>query len=414
MSPAKITTLAIILSITPLTAFSQDGAPCERVGNLSGAIDCIRQNEPAFRSALSGEREAEALENSAYRLINPDLQLEYIEGKSSGDVQRESNASLLFTLELGGKRGARARVLSAEGLNLQADAFEQQITALTELGGGLLRLHQLERERAVIQESADTFRGVIRLFKSRGNLPPEQRVSLNAFELIILDYGGRLLEVEAELLRFQMRTAKLFGTATKGQPLDVSKFLPDIKSASKNLEDWIARTPEMLRLTAERTKAEGEFALAKADVWPDLKIGPAIRQTYSGPYSYQSLGFSVSMPIPVLSWNGALRESRELTQNRVTSKAKWENQDIRSQYVSKLAQLEKISKLLKETPSEEEIHRKHTSSESLFNRGLVGGALIIEAHRSIVDYYQTKHALERKFLEDSLKIQTLSKVGSPQ
>jgi len=154
--------------------------------------------------------------------------------------------------------------------------------------------------------------------------------------------------------------------------------------------------------------------MARADVWPDLKVGPAIRQTTSGPFKYQSYGVSVSFQLPLLSWNGSLRESRELTQNRVRSKTKWENQDIRSQYVSTLSQLEKISKLLMETPTESEINRKHLSSENLFDRGLVGGALMIEAHRSIVDYYETKHALERRFLEDSLKIQTLAKVGNAE
>lgn len=412
MKPAHFHSVFLLLSIFIQPAFSQEGAPCASVSNLSGAIECIRRNEPAFTSAQNGQEEAVSLENSGYRLMNPELQMDYIEGKSLGDVQREANAAFLFTLELGGKRSARATILSGEGRILQAEAFEQQVSALSELGGALLRLHQLAREKEVLQESATTFKSVIKLYRSRGSLPPEQRVSLNAFELIVLDYDRKILEVDAELLRFQIRTERLFGTQTKGQPLDVSKFIPDIKTAAGTLESWIARTPEMLRINAEQAKAQGEFELSKAEVWPDLKVGPAIRQTTSGPFSYQSVGVSVSLPIPLLSWNGALRDSRRLTDKRVQANAIWENQDIRAKYTSMLSQLEKISTLLKATPTEDEIHRKHASSENLFSRGLVGGALVIEAHRSIVDFYETKHALERKFLEDSLKIQMLSRQGS--
>jgi hypothetical protein len=119
-----------------------------------------------------------------------------------------------------------------------------------------------------------------------------------------------------------------------------------------------------------------------------------------------------SIPIPVLSWNRSLRESREITQNRVRSWTRWENQDIRSQYQAKLGQLEKISALLRDAMSEADIQRRHASSESLFARGLVGGALVIEAHRAIVEFYETRHALERQFLEDSLRIQALSQAES--
>ncbi|MBS1961356.1 MAG: TolC family protein [Bdellovibrionales bacterium] len=363
---------------------------------------------------MDGAKEAEELESSAYRLINPEFGVDYLSGNSFGDVQREANASLLFTLELGGKRSARAMVLNAEGLTLKADAFDQRITALTELGGAVLRLHQLQREKAVLEESLETFRGIIRLYRSRGQLPPEQRVSLNAFELITLDYGKRLLENEAELVRVQVRTQRLFGENSKGQSLDISKFTVDLKVASRTLDEWIENTPEMLRLRSEQRKAEGEFAMARAETWPDLKIGPSIKQVTSGPISYNMAGFAVSFPIPILSWNGALRTSREITEKRVQAKAKWEAQDVRSQYSATLTQLEKIATLLRETPAEADIQRKHGTTESFFQRGLVSGALIIEAHRSLVDYYQTKHGLERQFLEDSLKVQALANArGQP-
>lgn len=402
------TAIWIFFSLLATSPALAEESPCGSVVSLVDALACVRANEPAFRNALEGAKEAEELESSAYRLINPELGLDYLSGNSFGDVQREANASLLFTLELGGKRSARAAILGAEGLTLRADAFEQRITALTELGGAILRLHQLEREKSVLEESLQTFRGIIRLYRSRGQLPPEQRVSLNAFELITLDYGKRLLENEAELVRVQVRTQRLFGENSKGQSLDISKFAFDLKVATRTLDEWIENSPEMLRLRSEQRKAEGEFAAARAEVWPDLKIGPSIRQVTNGPYSYTMAGLSVSFPIPILSWNVALRTSRETTEKRVQAKAKWEAQDIRSQYSATLAQLEKIAKLLRETPAEGDIQKRHETTESYFQRGLVNGALIIEAHRSLVDYYQTKHGLERQFLEDLLKVQALA------
>jgi len=326
-------------------------------------------------------------------------------------VRREVTFSLMFTVELGGKRSARARVFRSEGLTLQADAFEQRIAALTELGGAVLRLSQLKTEKAVLDESLSTFRGIIRLYGSRGQLAPEQRVSLNAFELITLDYEKQILDNEAETIRVQVRTKRLFGEYSKGQALNIDKFKIDIKRAFQSIDQWVEGTPEMLRLRSEQTKAEGEFAVARAEMWPDLKIGPAIRQVTVGPYNYNMTGISVSFPIPLLTWNSALRTSRATTEKRVQSKVRWETQDVRSQYMAKLTQLEKIEKLLREAKSEAEIQRKHHVTESYFQRGLVSGALVIEAHRSLVDYYLTKHGLERQFLENSLTFQALLAEG---
>lgn len=411
MAPVKTAVIfTILVALSAHRAIAQE-VPCGNAGNLVDALACVRANEPAFRNATEGAREAEELESSAYRLINPELSLDYLSGNSLGDVQRESNASLLFTLELGGKRSARATVFNAEGLGLRADAFDQRINALTELGGAVLRQSQLQTEKSVLEEALGMFRKVIQLFRSRGQLAPEQRVSLNAFELITLDYSRRILETDAELVQVRNRTQRLFGADSKGQPLDIGKFIIDLKVAAKSLDDWIENSPEMLRLRAEQRKAEGELQVAQAEMWPDLKIGPSFRQVTNGPYSYNMTGITVSFPIPVLTWNVALRSSRETTEKRVQAKVRWEAQDIRSQYLAKLTQLEQIAKLLKETPTESEIQRKHQTTESLFSRGLVGGALIIEAHRSLVDYYLTKHGLERQFLEDSLKVQTLANPG---
>lgn len=401
--------LFFILSIA--SASAREPAVCGAAADLVDAIACVRANEPAFRDATEGAKEARDLESSGYRLINPELSLDFIGGNSLGDVQREANASLLFTLELGGKRSARAKSLGAEGLALRADAFDQRIAALTELGGAVLRQNQLQTEKTVLEEALGMFRKVIQLYRSRGQLPPEQRVSLNAFELITLDYSRRILEADAELVQVRSRTRRLFGEDSKGQSLDIGRFALDLKAAARTVEDWIENSPEMLRLRAEQRKAEGDLAVARAETWPDLKIGPSLRQVTSGPYSYNMAGISVSFPIPILTWNGALRSARATTEKRVQAKARWEAQDIRSQYAAKLVQLERIAALLRETPSESDIQRKHQTTESLFSRGLVGGALIIEAHRSLVDYYATKHGLERQFLEDSLKIQALANPG---
>ncbi|MBS1962314.1 MAG: TolC family protein [Bdellovibrionales bacterium] len=411
MSPAKKSVCSTLLVVFSLQIANAQEVPCGSVENLVDALACVRANEPAFRNAMDGAREAAELENSAYRLINPELSLDYVSGNSLGDVQREANASLLFTLELGGKRSARARSLGAEGLLLRADAFDQRITTLSELGGAILRLHQLQSEKAVLEEALSTFNKIIRLYRSRSQLPPEQKVSLNAFELITLDYSRRILEADAELVQVRNRTAQLFGPETQGEPLDIREFAFDLNVASRSLEDWIEKTPEMLRLRAEQGKAEGDLALARSEMWPDVKVGPSIKQVTNGPFSYNMAGLAVSFPIPILSWNGALRTSRETTEKRVQAKVRWEAQDIRSQYTAKLAQLDRILKLLKESPKESDIQKKHQGTESLFGRGLVSGALIIETHRSLVDYYQTKHSLERQFLEDALKIQALTNSG---
>lgn len=387
-------------------------APCQTSKTLFESLQCIKEKEPAFIDSLNGDDEASLLKESAYRLLNPEFQFNFLNGKTVGDTQRQMTASLLFEFELGGKGKARETALDAEGLILKAEAFEQQIQSLTELGGALLRLNQLTREKNVLAESSNTFKKVIRLYSGRGQLPPEQKVSLNAFELITLDYDRRILLVDAELIKVKMRTEKLFGESSKGKPLDTQKMNADLKLAFKNYKSWIFQTPEMLRLQSDQKKLDGDIALARSELWPNLKIGPSISQVIDGPFSYQMIGFNASMPLPIFFTNGSLRDSKALTSKRIQSKIKWESQDIEAKYLSVLSQLEKISKTLADAENKEDsIQKKHASTDSLFERGLVSGAMVIEAHRSIVDYYVTKHELEKQFLEDYTKIEILSKKG---
>lgn len=400
---------AILLGAHFLSLLSfASSTPCQGVTDLFSGIECIKQNEKSFINSTNSDEEASYLENSAYRLINPELEIEYMNGNSLGDIQRDTQASLLFMFELGGKRKARAEALSADGLLIKADAFEQQIAALTDLGGALLRVYQLENEKTVIQESYDTFRKVIRLYRSRGQLPPEQKVSLHTFELVVLDYSRKQLEVEAELLRYRKRVELLFGPSVKGQPLNADRLSFDVKSLRDNLDNWLLRTPEMLRIRAEQLKASGEFAIAKADSWPDLRLGPTISQNTDGPFNNYSYGFKFAIQLPVLSVNSSLKKSRELTETRVASKSRWNEQDIKARYESNLAEAEKILSLLREAPTEKEIQSKHVTTEKLFEKGLVSGALMIEAHRSLVDHYETRHTLERELLESAIKLQHLN------
>jgi outer membrane protein TolC len=390
----------------------RESTPCKGTTALSQALACIQTNEPAFKTALQGEREASELESSAYRLINPEFDLEYLNGNSFGETQREVTAALLFTIELGGKRSARARAFRSEGLLLRAEAFEQRLAALTEIGGAALRLHQLSREKSILEESLATFRKVIRLYQSRSQLPPEQRVGLHAFELITLDYERRILENEAELIQAQNRTLPLFGMESRGVPLDIDQTTVNPSSLQAKIDSWIEESPEMLRLRSRQGKAEGDVALARSEMWPDHRIGPAFRRVTTGPLSYSAAGISLTFPIPVLTQNSALRASRETTEKRVASQVQWDERDIRAQYTAILEQIGKISKSLRSTQSEKEIQEKHRVTESYFERGLVGGALLIETHRALVDYYSTKHSLERRLLADTLKIKMLTEAGS--
>lgn len=384
-------------------------APCsDRAGSLVSAIECAKENEPAFRSTLSAAEEGRLLKSSAYRLINPALELETIDGTFLGTVQRETNASLLFTFELGGKRSAREKILEAEGLILKADAFDQAVNALTDLGGSILRLHQLRFEKSVLEESIESFRKVISLYRSRGALPPEQRVSLNTFELILIGYEKKLIDVETEELRFRKRVETVFGTNAAGASFDLKNWDFNEAQYQSSFDAWIGRTPEMMRAKSVGLRADGEHALASALAWPDLSIGPTVSQITQGPSDYTAYGLKLSFPVPLLSWNGAERGSKKLTSVRKNAQVGWEQGDVRTKYQSLIHSMTRMKKVLRDGLSAEQIQKSHHSTESLYQRGMVSGALMIEAHRALIEHFEIKNALQMEYLKGFLTLKLLN------
>ena len=62
---------------------------------------------------------------------------------------------------------------------------------------------------------------------------------------------------------------------------------------------------------------------------------------------------------------------------------------------------------MSKSPKDLEVSRKHTHMESLFARGLISSALMIEAHRQLFEFTSSQNEIEFKALEALYRIYEL-------
>ncbi|MBK8870231.1 MAG: hypothetical protein IPN19_04055 [Elusimicrobia bacterium] len=113
----------------------------------------------------------------------------------------------------------------------------------------------------------------------------------------------------------------------------------------------------------------------------------------------QSLGGTLSMDLPLYQRNqGARALARNEARRSEVSLAQRER-ELSAQWTTWLDVYQDAVASLRGMPTLEQMEKKHQGMESLFERGLIQSALIIEAHRQMTDFTESFNAQELRALE---------------
>lgn len=389
---------------------SRASSACDDLSTVQGVMNCALEEHPELKRDEIGIQQARVGESRARQIPNPEIESKSTFGSSLGDDQRTVEADLAFTLQLGGKRSARIERSRAEQALAQAGLFrtKQEVFLSTLLA--LTRLRQLRVELDVYDEALRTFAKIQRFYATRPRLQPEQQVSLGVFQLAEGDYQFRknstLTEQARVLNQIKFSLGRDFTATQSNLPLPKSQW-PTLSPPANRSTAPVIGGPILQLGQAELKLAQADLSLAQSDSWPDLRIGPSLEQQVSGPISYTSFGFNVSLPLPLFNLNGGGRAYATQGVLRAEAALSATQKQIQTEQLTLTSQYENAVAALSRAPSLKEIERKHKNAEALFERGVVSSSLIIEAHRQIVDFTRSQNEQELLALEAFWKVRAV-------
>ncbi|MFM6928475.1 MAG: TolC family protein [Bdellovibrio sp.] len=379
---------------------------CENVISSSDIVNCAERMSPDVLGSEAEINVKKGQVEASGQLLNPELSLQSTTGTLQSERRTETDVSLAFPIEIGGKRSARKQVAQAEflksGKELEIKRAEGRKNVILKLN----RLRQIYDELALVEESRETFAKLLRQYQGRPALSPEQEVSLTVFRTARGDYNFKKISYEEELGAlasfFRVSTGLTLEQVKKALPPKISKWptlnvtVPEAKAS-----------PLSALYEADVAVAQGELDQAKGDAWPTLMVGPSAKFTQEPGGDMQQWGVNLSMPLPVLSLNGGSKAAAAAgVQSAQLKRDQWLEQIAERRLLLEKSYRATVDSL-NENPNGHELEQRHVKIESQFMRGLISSALVIEAHRSLVDYAKSRNEHEMKALETYLEIQVI-------
>lgn len=396
---------SIFLLLLSLLSVPANAADCTLVKTYKEAISCVLANHPAVLRSDAERLRSQSLEAKAAQRPN----LEFTgKGLRNLDNSSQSNGEMdiSYTFELGGKRSARIEKARLEGQFGKVDFEATRAEALLQTLTDLQRIKYLKSEADLVEEGIGVFEKILKTYRSRLRLSPEQDVSSGVFSLALEDYKIRRSQLATEIMAL-IKKIEL----EAGAKVEVSETLfPPIKTSwpDLNSQDRDQYRPPHFRLAETNLRiAEAEKSLAESEAWPDLKIGPDYEWTQGPSGNEKSLGITLTLPLPIWNRNqgGIAVADAESAKARISLNLA--EKELEIERASWQVKYENGVRAIKDGVSSEEMRKRHQKFKTQFTSGLIPSSLVIEANRQILEFTKSKNEQELSTLEALWNIKRL-------
>ena len=314
--------------------------PTEPDGDLSlrDALRLAVAGSPELAGFAWSVRSAEAEQLQAGLLPNPEVEIEYENFAGTGEFRGtralETTIALGQLVELGGKRGKRVRVASADrrlaGWDYEAKRIEV-LSAVTKRFIAVLTAQKQEKLTAEDLSLAVKMLETVKKLIAAGKVQPTERPKA--------DVAVAMGRIELRRAQRQVLSARGALAATWGSAeakfrrvvgrLDQTAAIPPVDRLAALLAD----NPAIARWNDELIQRQAALALAEAGGVPDVTVGAAYRHMRETEDNDRAMVLTLSVPVPIFDRNqGEIRKARfEISKARA---------DRRSAEVSLRAELE--------------------------------------------------------------------------
>jgi outer membrane protein TolC len=386
--------IVLISTWVPFGIFAAEQTRECKAVNYQELVRCAEKQSTEIQISEQQLKTAEKLEDIAGQWVNPELDADSV---SKGSEKSETNATLFFTLRLGGKRNALLGEAQGEVEKAKAGRDLGVYQSRLELMLSLYRLSHLKIEIHIENESVDTFSKIVQQFQKRPALSPEQDVSLSVFKMSLADHQLRLIKLQSEEERLFLALKAVTGLSKEV----IARNLPSSKQQWPSIEGNSSQgeSPQVRMAIADLKLARSQKERAEGESWPDIKIGPSMKALKENGESNTLVGVALSMPLPIFTQNGGGRaySAQRLAEAEMGAElAKRKSLASRTELVNRYSQ---IVQALKSSLSLTIANKSHEQLEKQFFRGLVPSSLVIEAHRQLFELGERRNASELEALE---------------
>ena len=365
---------------------------CPLPKNAADIVECALEFHPSVKRGLLNLDSASKLGEKAAQIPNPTLSSRFVKGENNGDEISELEANLTFTLEVGGKRGARKEYAFASKNIAMAsnEAIKSEVKVNTVLS--LYRLRQILTEKRIVKEALRAFSKVIGQLKKLPRLSAEQEASLTLFEIALEETRVN----ESEVFEEERKLEHYFHVSTGHSLAEIKDFLPKPPKVWPTIIDHqkSVTSPEIKRLKSLTLLAQKELEIQKSDAWPDLKIGPSVAIERDGAVQNKMVGLNIQIPIPLFQANGGgkafARSELVKAQKNVTLTQAEEKHERYEQ----LRVYESAVSILNKTMKQNVIEKKHNRIESLYLRGVVSSSVFLDSLKQKLSYLKSRNHRE--------------------
>ena len=356
---------------------------CGIFSTYKDVLACVVTNHYEVVAATMAIEQDKNLE--AYAGQRPNIELNS-RGLVGNDSYRYGELNLIHTVELGGKRSARIGRAKAQLKNTEINSLMTKERVYTLTLVALVRIRQIRDEFAVLDDALSTFSRIVRQYKSRPHLNPEQNAFLQILEIASNDYALQKLPLEEEFEKNSRYLQLAVGIDISKRPdllPPYRKEWPDVQNTNTSAH---LQGLDIAKVTSELTLANANLEEAQSLSWPDLNVGPAFQTQRQFGETFNIYGLNLTFQLPIFHANGAGRAYALAGKNvaeQILESAKRKKQielDIeRSHYAH-------IVEALKKSMTAKDIQQRHHSVEKSFSSGVVPSSLIIEIHRQMFDF----------------------------
>lgn len=389
--------LSVTTFVVPLV--SRASANMCDASDIKALLDCVEQRSPESQIARSIQESAESAAGSRGVFPNPELELEHTRANKNGGMGTE--ASLLFTVA--------PTKLSAE--SAQADARVDLAKAETSLAlagvrseviSGFRKLYNTAKLLEIAKESQVTFAKVVNQYSSRPRLSAEQDASLGLFRLAEKESAAKAIKLQKELDELSFELQQKY--SVKINPFTTSwtiKKWPVAPSTNASADT----SPFVKEIRANKAVFEAEYGSAKAESWPDIKVGPIVNIAQDDSETIRSYGVRLSLPLPLFNLNrgGRAAARKNLLVADIQEKRGIETLEFNEQLLRRVysQSIDFLSKL----PSETALKKSHDKLERMFLQGIIPSSLMIDAHQELFDSQEKFSETEQQALDALFKLQ---------
>ena len=388
MNKIKLYTVSLLAS----SIFTESSLASCDFKTPNDLLESFKTSHPQVIENNSSIKVSEKWIEVAKQRPNPEFQAQGMKGEEiDGDVDRIS-LSIMHIIELGGKRSSRIDFADSKRKQFKASVQDSNEDVLIDAILKAYRLRQVKELIPIYEEAYEAFNKILKVKLQRKSLSPEEQVEKETLVLATNDYRLKVSKLKSEKINLSRHLSFFVGKDCdlKQDSLPQKVDLTRSFNLKKETPNYSKLQVAINNLESAKMKLE----LERSKAYPDLNIGPAFETESINGKNYQSVGLSISMDLPILSTNSGSK-SQALEQMN-TARVRYKNIK-REASLDLEAWIEKYNALggsLKTIATREDLDKKHLKIEKLFKRGVISTAMIIESHRQLIEFANTRNEFE--------------------